>query len=146
MSSSLSKIPKTGKNVFKSNRQIMKNKKIIWNINYIPMGRKIFNDYWLNYLYDSFGINWFSYDPSWKLQLSVFAWTLRSSVWVVFNNFLLIDATDRNKISGVQKRLFFAVSLYPIHFFANTPFKFSWRFIPFDNISLVNNIPRKPYL
>ena len=46
------------------------------------------------------------------LQLSEFVWTLRSSAWVVFNNFLRIDATDRNKISSDQKR----------SFFANTPF------------------------
>ena len=39
-----------------------------------------------------------------------------------FNNFLLIDATDRSKISSDQKRLFFAVILYPLSFFANTPF------------------------
>ena len=38
-------------------------------------------------------------------------------------NFLLIDPTDRSKISSDQKRLFFAVSLYPLSFFANTPFK-----------------------
>ena len=56
------------------------------------------------------------------LQLSEFIWALRSSVWIVFNNFLLIDATDRSKISSDQKRLFFAVSLYPLSFFANTPF------------------------
>ena len=60
-------------------------------------------------------------DPSRMLQLSEFVWTLRSSV--IFNNFLLIDATDRSKISSDQKRLFFAVSLYPLSFFANTPFK-----------------------
>ena len=58
-------------------------------------------------------LNWFVYDPSWMLHLSEFVWTLRSSVWVVFNNFLLIDATDRSKISSDQKRLFFV----------NTPFK-----------------------
>ena len=40
-----------------------------------------------------------------------------------FNNFLLIDATDRSKISSDQKRLFFAVNLYPLSFFVNTPFK-----------------------
>ena len=57
------------------------------------------------------------------LQLSQFGWTLRSSVKVLSNNFLLIDATDRNKISSDQKRLFFDVSLYPLSFFANTPFK-----------------------
>ena len=67
-------------------------------------------------------LNWLFYDPSWTLQFSEFVWTLRSSVWVVFNNFLLIDATDRSKISSDQKRLFFAVSLYPLSFFANTPF------------------------
>ena len=38
-----------------------------------------------------------------------------------FNNFLLIDATDRNKISSDQKRLFFAVSLYPFHFTRTLP-------------------------
>ena len=68
-------------------------------------------------------LNWIFYDPSSMLQLSQFVWTLRSSVKVVYNNFLLIDATDRNRISSDQKRLFFAVSLYPLSFFANTPFK-----------------------
>ena len=57
------------------------------------------------------------------LELSEFVWTLRSSAWVVFHNFLLIDATDRSKISNDQKRFFIALSLYPILFFANTPFK-----------------------
>ena len=60
------------------------------------------------------------------LQLSEFVWALRSSVWVVLNNFLLTDATDRSKISSDQKRLFFAVSQYPLSFFANTPFKEQW--------------------
>ena len=56
------------------------------------------------------------------LQFSEFVWTLRSSVLVVFNNFLLIDATARSKISGDQKRFFIALSLYPLSFFVNTPF------------------------
>ena len=43
-------------------------------------------------------------------------------VWDVFNKFLLIDATDRSKISSDQKRFFIALSLYPLSFFANTPF------------------------
>ena len=68
-------------------------------------------------------LNWFFYDPSWMLHLSEFVWALRSSVWVIFNNFLLIDSTDRSKISSDQKRLFIAVSLYPLTFFAYTPFK-----------------------
>ena len=62
------------------------------------------------------------YDPSWKLQLSEFVWTLCSSVWVVFNKFLFIDATNRSKNSSDQKRLFFAIRLYPLSFFASTPF------------------------
>ena len=53
------------------------------------------------------------------LQVSEFVWTPRSSVLVVFNNFLLIDGTDRSKISSDQKRLFFFVSLHPLSFFAN---------------------------
>ena len=40
-------------------------------------------------------LNWFFYDPSWMLQLSEFVWTLRSLVLVAFNNFLLIDATEK---------------------------------------------------
>jgi len=43
-------------------------------------------------------------------------------VWDFFNNFLLIEATDRSKISSDQKRFFLALSLYPLSFFANTPF------------------------
>ena len=54
------------------------------------------------------------------LQLSEFVWTLRSSVLVVFNNFLLIDATDRSEISRDQ-HFFIALSLYFLSFFANTP-------------------------
>ena len=60
------------------------------------------------------------------LQLPKFVWVLRSSVvkWVVFNNFLLKDATDRSKIRSDQKGFFIALSLYPLSFFANTPFKY----------------------
>ena len=68
-------------------------------------------------------LNWLFSDPSWMLQISEFVWSLRSLAWVVFNNFLLIDATDRSKISSDQKRLFFALRLYPLSFFASTPFK-----------------------
>ena len=41
----------------------------------------------------------------------------------VFNNFRHIDATDRSKISSDQHRIFFDVSIFPLSFFANTPFK-----------------------
>ena len=74
-----------------------------------------------------FGINkLICYDPSWMLHLSEFVWTLRSSVLVVLNIFLLVilvDPTDRSKISSDQKRFFIASSLHPLSFFANTPFK-----------------------
>ena len=65
----------------------------------------------------------FFYGLSRMLHLSEFVWILRSSVLVVLNNFLLIDATDRSKIRSDQKRFFIALSLYPLSFFANTPFK-----------------------
>ena len=65
------------------------------------------------------------------LHLSEFVWTLRYSVLVVFNNFLLIDATDRSKISSDRWRFFIALSLYPLSFFANTPFNFDHLFIVF---------------
>ena len=55
------------------------------------------------------------------LKLNWFVYVLRISRF--FYNFLLIDATDRSKISSDQKRLFFAVSLYLLSFFANTPLK-----------------------
>ena len=45
------------------------------------------------------------------------------SVWDVFNNFLLKDATERSKISSDQTRFFIALSLYPFSFFTNNPFK-----------------------
>ena len=71
---------------------------------------------WMNCL----KLNWFFYDPSLILQLFEFVCTLHS--------FLLIDATYRSKISSDQKRLFFAVSLYPLSFFANTPFDENWSY------------------
>ena len=63
------------------------------------------------------------YGLSCMLQFSQLVWALSYSVWDVFNNFFLIDATDRSKISSDQKRFFIALSLYPLSFFANTPFK-----------------------
>ena len=63
------------------------------------------------------------YGLSSMLQFSQFVWPLNYSVWDVFNNFLLIDATDRSENSSDQKRFFIALSLYFLSFFANTPFK-----------------------
>ena len=78
------------------------------------MRRNFFEDYRL------FRIKLIFYDPSRMLQLSEFVWTLRSSVLVVFNNFLLTEEqieiklvarTDRNKISSYHHQTFFDVSL-----------------------------------
>ena len=57
------------------------------------------------------------------LHLSEFVWTLRHSALVILNNFLLKDETDRRKISSNQRHFFIALILYPLLFFANTPFK-----------------------
>ena len=57
------------------------------------------------------------------LQFSQFVVTPCYSVLDGLNNFLLIDTTDRSKISSDKKRFFIALSLYPLSFFANTPFK-----------------------
>ena len=43
---------------------------------------------------------------------------------VVFNNLLLLDATDRSKISRNPHQMFFEGSLYPHSFFANSPFNY----------------------
>ena len=59
-------------------------------------------------------------------QFSEFVWPLSYSVWDVFNNFLLIDAQIELKISSDQKHFFIALSLYPLSFFANTPFELNW--------------------
>ena len=71
---------------------------------------------------DLFEIKWIFCGLSRMLQFSEFVWALSYSVWDVFNKFLLIDATDRSQISSDQKRFFIALSLYPLSFFANTPF------------------------
>ena len=82
------------------------------------MWRKIIDDYRLYCLNDLFEIKWILYGLIRMLQFSQFEWPVRD----VFNNFLLIDATNRSKISSDQKRFFIALSLYPLSFFANTPF------------------------
>ena len=68
----------------------------------------------------SFDIKLIFYDPSRGLQFSQCGWMLRYSVQVVFNNFRLLGSTYRRQISSNQKRLFFAVCLYPLSFFENT--------------------------
>ena len=56
-----------------------------------------------------------------QYTLSDFVWTLRSSIWFVFNNFLLINAANRSKVCSDHHQKFFDVSLYPIHFFRTLP-------------------------
>ena len=67
-------------------------------------------------LNDLFEIKLIFYDPSRIMNLSEFEWTPCSSVYVVFNNFVLLDATERSKISSDQKRLF------SLHFSRTLPF------------------------
>ena len=55
------------------------------------------------------------------LHIFEFAWMLRFSVWVMFNNFLLIDATDRSNISSNQK--WFVIVYILFHFSRTLPFK-----------------------
>ena len=69
-----------------------------------------------------FEIKLIFYGLSSMLQFSHFVWPLSYSVWDVFNNFLLIDAADRIKISSDLKRFFIALSLHPLSFFAYNPF------------------------
>ena len=95
---------------------------------------------------------WFFYGLSRMFPFPQFVWALRSSVWDVFINFLLIDATDRSKISSDQKRFFIALSLCPLSFFANTPFKlnsYNSRQDSLQGFQGVNQgipVPRYPYL
>ena len=77
------------------------------------MWRKIIDDYRLYYLNDFFEIKLIFYGLSSILQFPQFVWALRSSVWDVLNNFLLIDATDRSKISSDQKRFFYRIKPIP---------------------------------
>ena len=54
-------------------------------------------------------LNYYFYDPSRMLQLFEFVRTLRSSIRVGFNNFLLID---KSKISSDHQRSLFANTLF----------------------------------
>ena len=57
------------------------------------------------------------------LQFSQFVWALRSSVWEVFNNFLLLGATDRSKIRSDQKRFLSHLAYTPFHFSRTLPLR-----------------------
>ena len=84
-----------------------------------------------------FEIKLIFYGLSSMLQFSEFEWALSYSIWDVFNNFLLLDATDRSKINSDQKRFFIALSLYPLSFFANTPFKSSLFCLMLEKFAIV---------
>ena len=76
------------------------------------MRRKIIDDFWLSYLNDLFVIKliilrYKSYNIA---TFQIFMDATFFSISLI----LLKDATDRSKISSDQKRLFFAVSLYPL--------------------------------
>ena len=65
----------------------------------------------------SFKFNWILYELGKIMQLRgcVLCMVLRSSVLVVFNHFLILDATDRSKIKSNQFKLAFT----PFFIFAN---------------------------
>ena len=76
-------------------------------------------------------LNWFFYGLSRMFQFSEFVWALSYSVWDVFNNFLLIDATDRSKIISDQRRFFYRIKpIPPFHFSRTLPLnvKKFWKF------------------
>ena len=92
-------------------------KKILWNMNYIRMSRKIIDDCCLQYLNDLFGIKLIFLRSELNVQTFwIYMDAKFFSMIRFFYNFLLIDATDRSRISSDQKRLFFAVRLHPYPF------------------------------
>ena len=84
---------------------------------------------WSTYIWSTY--TWSTYIWTiyiWSIYIwSIYIWSIYicsiHSIWVIFNNFLIKCATDRSTIRSDQKRLFFAIILYPLSFFANTPFK-----------------------
>ena len=56
------------------------------------------------------------------LLLVSLQWLLCSEVLNVFNYFLPLNTTDKSKIRS-DRYIEFNISLYPLSFFANTPFK-----------------------
>ena len=70
-----------------------------------------------------FEIKLIFYSLSRMLQIIQFVSPLSYSVWDVFNNFLLIDATDRSKISSDQKRFFYRTKPIPPFIFREHVFK-----------------------
>ena len=134
MSSSLPKILETGIHVFISNSQIITIKTYYEKSTIYKCGERQSMTIVCNIWMICLQLNRFFYGLSRMLHLSEFVWTLYSSVLVVFSNFPLIDATGRSKIRSDQKRVFIALSLYLLSFFANTPFKWNSKFYKINNI------------
>ena len=77
---------------------------------------------WVSFVYDLFGIKLTFL--RFELNIATF-WICTDATFFGMsrlNKFLLIDATVRSKISSNHYRIIFDVSLYPLSFFANTPF------------------------
>ena len=73
----------------------------------------------------SFKFNWILYELGKIIQLRgcVLCIVLRSSVLVVFNHFLILDATDRSIIKSNQYRNQFKLAFNNFFIFANTLFR-----------------------
>ena len=85
-------------------------------------------------------LNRFFYGLSRMLKFSQFVWTPCYSVWDVFNNFLLIDATDRSKISSDQKRFLSHWAYTPFHFSRTLPYlkpRRTWTFLYFHGLHII---------
>ena len=87
------------------------------------MRRKIIDDYRLYLLNDLFGIKLIFlrselYVATFCTSIDVYVLRYKS-VLTIFS----LYATDSSKINNDQKRLLIALNLYPLSFFANTPFK-----------------------
>ena len=86
------------------------------------MRGKIIYDYSMYYLNDLFEIKLICLRSEFNVPSLLICMDATFCGVSCFYNFLLINATDRSKISSNQKRFFIALSLYPLSFFANTPF------------------------
>ena len=74
----------------------------------------------------SFKSNLIIYDLNEILQLREFVWTLWTSVWVVFNHFLLLGATDRSKISSDHHQFDSTLVYTPFNFSQTLPLSLLW--------------------
>ena len=117
----LSKILKTGMNVFKSHSRIIKNPNFLENQLYTNASKKI-DDYRLQYLNDLFELTWFF--TIWVEYCNFLNLYERYVLW--YESFLTIFLKhDKSMISSNYHRISLDVSLYLLLIFANTNFKFN---------------------